>query len=144
MLFFLEISTRALNRPHVELEIENNFNNLKTLNYLRYKTNDSLKWKTIFNGSITAVAYSTVHIVCVTSERLVYFLTQANGTHMCSPIIIDDHVTLLKCNQYFTACLTCNGSLYLWKYDSCMASTICTLINGQSCLAVLKGKQHLS
>jgi hypothetical protein len=134
----LQISTKSLTKPSIELEIENFFNDNINLNLIRYIKDNQLKWKSEFFSEICAVSYSTKYIACSCKDYDLYFLTISNGTQICCPIIIDDHLAFLKCNLNYFMCITCNGYLYVWYFDE-NENLLKTFINRQSCLSIFKG-----
>ena len=130
-------------KPSIELEIENFVNDNLNLNLLKYLINGQLKWKFECSSEIHAVSFSVDKFVaCSCKNNQLYFLNIQHGSQICSPIVLDDNLTFLKCNSNYFMCITCNGYLYVWCFDE-NDYLLKVLINRLACFPIFKGKTFL-
>ena len=109
---------------------------------MKYLINGQLKWRFECSFEINAVSFSNKYLACSSKNNELYLLKLDNGTQICSPIVLDDDLASLKCNLNYFMTITCNGYLYVWKFDDndCLVKI---LINRQSCYSIFKGNAIL-
>lgn len=78
-------------------------------------------------------------IACTCKDYDLYILNIEDGTQLCCPIVLDDHLVELKLNLNYLLAITCNGFLYVWYYDD-YEHLVKIFINRQSCFSIFKGK----
>jgi hypothetical protein len=99
----------------------------------------------------------TSHLLAaVCLDSTLHLCKASNGTQICCPILLDSRAAVLKCNTNYCMALTIAGSIYVWKYRQDQANTnssnkpygasessaeqnnLITLVNRQSCVAILR------